>query len=162
MEFFHRLGKALFSLKPGKFTKKEKNMAIIADLIRVGEGDTLDFGNYVLAAKAKKDDFSFEGDLYKIKTFKEITKLERNGLFVYESVPGTAVHGFKRTEKGLSFQVFGESDVRITVELLESKDYTIFLNDANAGMMKTNLGGKLTINVELEPDRPATVEIREA
>ena len=29
--------------------------------------------------------------MYKVKTFKEITKLERNGMFVYESVPGTAV-----------------------------------------------------------------------
>ena len=31
-----------------------------------------------------------QGDLYKVKTFKEITKLERNGMFVYESVPGTS------------------------------------------------------------------------
>lgn len=136
-------------------------MAVIEELIRVGEGNTLDFGDYTLNSKAKKDDFSFEGDLYKIKTFKEITKLERNGLFAYESVPGTAVHGFKKTEKGLSFKVFGESDVRITVELLESKEYTIFLNGVNAGVMKTNLGGKLTINVELEPGKPADVEVRE-
>lgn len=136
-------------------------MAVIEELIRLGEGETLDFGNFNLASKAKKDDFSFEGDLYKIKTFKEITKLERNGLFVYESVPGTAVHGFKRTEKGVSFKVFGETDVRITVELLESTDYVIFVNGANAGNMKTNLGGKLTLNVELEAERPATVEIRE-
>lgn len=35
-----------------------------------------------------------DGDLYKVKTFKEITKLERNGMFVYESVPGTAVTDF--------------------------------------------------------------------
>lgn len=137
-------------------------MAVIEELIRLGEGDTLDFGNFSLDSKAKKDDFSFEGDRYKIKTFKEITKLERNGLFVYESVPGTAVHSFKRDEKGLSFQVYGETDVRITVELEETKDYTIFVNGANSGMMKTNLGGKLTLNVELEPNRPASVEVREA
>lgn len=137
-------------------------MAVIEELIRIGEDDTLDFGNYNLDAKAKKDDFTFEGDSYKIKTFKEITKLERNGLFVYESVPGTAVHSFKRTENGISFQVFGKTDVRITVELEESKEYTIFVNGANSGMMKTNLGGKLTLNVELESDRPATVEVREA
>lgn len=137
-------------------------MTAIEELIRNGEDGTLDFGNYTLRAKAKKDDFSFEGDIYKIKTFKEITKLERNGLFVYESVPGTAVHSFKRDEKGVSFRVFGETDVRITVELEETKEYAIFVNGANAGMMKTNLGGKLTLNVELEPERSATVEVREA
>ena len=41
--------------------------------------------------KTKKDGFEFQGDIYKVKTFKEITKLEKNGMFVYESVPGTAV-----------------------------------------------------------------------
>lgn len=136
-------------------------MVVIEELIRLGEGETLDFGNFKLASKAKKDDFSFEGDLYKIKTFQEITKLERNGLFVYESVPGTAVHGFKRMEKGINFKVYGETDVRITVELLESTEYSILVNGVNSGTMKTNLGGKLTLNVELEAERPATVEIRE-
>ena len=34
--------------------------------------------------------------MYKVKTFKEITKLERNGMFVYESVPGTAVFDLKQ------------------------------------------------------------------
>lgn len=28
--------------------------------------------------------------MYKVKTYNEITKLERNDMFVYESVPGTA------------------------------------------------------------------------
>ncbi len=30
----------------------------------------------------------------RVKTYHEITKLERNGSFVYESVPGTAVEHF--------------------------------------------------------------------
>ena len=38
------------------------------------------------------------GDMYKVKTFKEITKLERNGMFVYESVPGTAVFDLAQDE----------------------------------------------------------------
>lgn len=135
---------------------------IIEELIRNGKEGSIDFGNYQLDAKAKKDDFSFEGDVYKIKTFKEITKLERNGLFVYESVPGTAVHSFKRDEKGLEFEVYGETDVRITVELEESKEYEIFVNGTKAGIMKTNLGGKLTMNVETSSDQAAFVQVKEA
>ena len=66
-------------------------MAVISELIRTEENGKLSFGDYTLAAKAKLDNFEKDGDIYKVKTFKEITKLERNGLFVYESVPGTAV-----------------------------------------------------------------------
>ena len=54
-------------------------MAVIEELIRKGENGTLEFGNYKLDAKTKLSDFEFQGDLYKVKTFKEITKLEKNG-----------------------------------------------------------------------------------
>ena len=69
-------------------------MAAISELIRTEGNGTLSFGDYTLGAKAKLDNYEFHGDKYKVKTFKEITKLERNGLFVYESVPGTAVTNF--------------------------------------------------------------------
>ena len=72
-------------------------MAVISELIRTEENGKLSFGDYTLAAKAKLDNFEKDGDIYKVKTFKEITKLERNGLFVYESVPGTAVMDFEET-----------------------------------------------------------------
>ena len=61
-------------------------MAAISELIRTEGNGTLSFGDYTLGAKAKLDNYEFHGDKYKVKTFKEITKLERNGLFVYESV----------------------------------------------------------------------------
>ena len=66
-------------------------MAVVEELIRKEEDGTLSFGNFELNEKGKLSDFKYEGDLYKIKTFKEITKLEKNGMFVYESVPGTTV-----------------------------------------------------------------------
>lgn len=62
-------------------------MAVVEELIRIDNNETLSFGNYKLSSKSKADNFEFGGDLYKVKTFKEITKLERNGMFVYESVP---------------------------------------------------------------------------
>ena len=51
-------------------------MSVINELIRTEANGTLSFGNYSLAAKSKVEDFEHEGDLYKVKTFKEITKLE--------------------------------------------------------------------------------------
>ena len=66
-------------------------MAVISELLRSEADGTISFGDYTLSAKAKLDNFEHQGDLYKVKTCREITKLERNGMFVYESVPGTAV-----------------------------------------------------------------------
>ena len=136
-------------------------MAIVEELIRKSE-EGIDFGNYKLASKAKLEGFSFEGDMYKIKTFKEITKLERNGLFAYESVPGTAVFNYKRSENGVSCSVEGEADAQITLERGEEKEYEIEVDGVSAGKMKTNLGGKLTISVETKEDSETRVVVKEA
>lgn len=134
-------------------------MSVITELIREEADGTLSFGNYELAVKSKKQDFEYEGDLYKVKTFKEITKLERNGMFVYESVPGTAVSHMSATEKGMSFQVEGTADAQITVELEADSSYQVFVDQKEVGEMKTNLGGKLVLSVELETMKSAEIRI---
>ena len=126
-------------------------MAVIDELICEEETGALSFGNFALATKTKKDGFQYQGDSYKIKTFREITKLERNGMFVYESVPGTVVHDFRATDKAVNFVVEGEEDSQITLELEAEKEYKIHIDKVYVGKMKTNLGGKLNLSVELEP-----------
>ena len=126
-------------------------MAVIDELIREEETGAVSFGNFALATKTKKDGFQYQGDSYKIKTFREITKLERNGMFVYESVPGTVVHDFRATDKAVNFVVEGEEDSQITLELEAEKEYKIHIDKVYVGKMKTNLGGKLNLSVELEP-----------
>lgn len=133
-------------------------MAVIEELIRTENG-TISFGNYALASKSKVEDFEFSGDLYKVKTFKEITKLEKNGMFVYESVPGTAVHHLQATDTGVTFEVEGTEDAQITLELEDEAEYKVFVDDVNVGHMKTNLGGKLNLSVELNEGTPVSVKI---
>lgn len=123
-------------------------MACIKDLICTETDGTISFGNYELAEKGKKSDYEFGGDLYKVKTFAEITKLERNGLFVYESVPGTAVHHFQVTESGVSFKVESKEDVQIILGMEEDQEYSVSINGEAAGTMKTNMSGKLVMSVE--------------
>lgn len=118
--------------------------------------------DYELAAKAKKSDFEHRGDLYKVKTFKEITKLERNGLFVYESVPGTAVTDLNVFDDGMTFKVEGPEDAQITVEMEAETEYKVLLDGVNVGHMTTNLGGKLSFSVELEKAEDVAVEIVKA
>ena len=79
-------------------------MSVISELIRSESDGTISFGDYTLSAKAKLDNFEHSGDLYKVKTYREITKLERNGMFVYESVPGTSVTGFRLRKRRLHFR----------------------------------------------------------
>ena len=124
-------------------------MTVIEELIREEDNGTLSFGNYNLDNKSKVSDFEHNGDLYKVKTFKEITKLERNGMFVYESVPGTAVFNLNITDKETNFVVEGPEDAQVTLELEAEKEYKIFIDDTNLGKMRTNLGGKLVLSVEL-------------
>ena len=133
-------------------------MAVVSELIKE-EGGTLSFGNYELASKTKVDGFDFCGDKYKIKTFKEITKLEKNGSFVYESVPGTVVHGFKATDSCVEFEVEGTEDSQITLELEAGQAYVTVINGNNAGSVKTNLGGKLNLSVELNPGELSSIKI---
>ena len=134
-------------------------MAVISELLRSEEDGTISFGDYTLSTKAKLDNFEKDGDIYKVKTFKEITKLERNGLFVYESVPGTAVEHLKATDTGMEFSVEGAEDAQVTVELEDEAEYDIVIDGADAGRMKTNLGGKLSLSVELG-DAPVKVSVQ--
>ncbi len=123
-------------------------MSGIKELIRTEVDGTLSFGDYELSEKQKRSDYEHDGDLYKVKTYADITKLERNGMFVYESVPGTAVYNFRETENGISFQVEGTKDTQIILGLEEDAEYKIYIDDTNIGTMKTNMGGKLVLSVE--------------
>ena len=134
-------------------------MSGIKELIRTEDDGTLSFGAYELAEKSKRPDYEHEGDLYKVKTFADITKLEKNGMFVYESVPGTAVHHFHSTENGVSFEVEGEKDAQIILGLEENAEYKIYINDANVGNMTTQMGGKLVLSVEIGAAQPVPVEV---
>lgn len=134
-------------------------MAVIEGLICTQADGTISFGNYQLAAKSKVEDFEHNGDMYKVKTFREITKLERNGMFVYESVPGTTVRNLQATEAGISFQVEGLEDAQITLGLEDETEYRVYVDGEDVGHMKTNLGGKLNLSVEMSEGTPVTVKI---
>lgn len=127
-------------------------MAAVKELIRNEANGTLSFGDYTLSEKTKKDGFEFEGDLYKVKTFHEITKLEKNGVFVYESVPGTAVENFKISDNVVTFKVSGTENAQITVGLEPEAEYVVYMNDINVGDMTTNISAKLSISAELEKE----------
>lgn len=140
--------------------KESIAMAVMKELLRTEADGALSFGDYHLEVKTKLADYEYQGDLLKVKTFKEITKLEKNGLFVYESVPGTSVEKMEMLADGVQFVVHGIRDTQITLGLEESTEYHITLDGVHMGTMKTNMGGKLSISVELEEEKPVQVIVK--
>ena len=132
-------------------------MPVIKELIRAEADGSISFGDYELASKTKKQDFEYQGDLYKVKTYNEITKLERNDMFVYESVPGTTAEHFKVTDEEVEFLVEGSKDAQITVQLEDDTEYEVYVDGSAVGSMKTNMSGKLSVSVELEEGKGVRV-----
>ena len=136
-------------------------MGAVSELIRVEKSGTISFGDHTLDNKAKVEDFDVAGNLYKVKTFKELTKLERDGMFVYESEPGTSVNDFEVLPDGVSFTVCGDEDAMITIGLKEDSEYSVNVAGRDMGRIRTNLGGKLSISVELEGKGEINVKVVE-
>ena len=134
-------------------------MAIVEQLLRSENDGTISFGNHKLDQKAKVEDYKHAGDLYKVKTYSTMTKLEKNGMFLYESVPGTSVLNFKEMPEGVEF--FAE-DAQITVGLNDETEYEVFVNKDSVGKMSTGLGGKLNLSVELADAGEVSVKVIQA
>ena len=134
-------------------------MSVVEEQIRKEDAGTLSFGNYLLDTKTKKADFQYEGASYKIKTFKEITKLEKNGTLVYESVPGSAVTNFRGNSSVVEFDVEAAGDISFTLEMEPSEEYKLVVNGVSAGRIPTNVGGKLNASLSLEEGTKASVKV---
>lgn len=128
------------------------------ELISTG-ADGIAFGDYTLTEKAKLSDVPYLGDVYKVKTFCEITRLEKNDSFVYESVPGTKVENFKEDDRRVSFTVEGNDNTQVTLELEAAKEYRVIVDDTTLGKNTTNLGGKLVLSLDLVAGKPQTVVV---
>ena len=135
-------------------------MASIKEHLRTEEGGSLSFGNYELESKTKLSDVQFEGDTYKVKTFKEITRLEKNGGVAYESVPGSAVHDYRAADTVITFKVEAPDDVQITLEVEPEKEYKVLIDDTNIGKIKSSISGKISFGVELNPGEVAAVKVK--
>lgn len=125
-------------------------MAVIEELIRLESDGSLSFGNYLMDTKKKVLDFEAQGDLYKVKTFKEITKLEKNGNLLFETVPGATVHSLNVDEKNVTFLLEGFEDTQVTMELEPDTVYRVLIDGTNVGSLKTNMSGKVNFSVELK------------
>ena len=134
-------------------------MSVVKDLITENADGSVSFGDYELDTKAKKSDFEVRGDRYKVKTFRESTRLECNDALVYESEPGTAVHDFVRTEEGVSFRVECPQDCQVVLGLTDEATYRVVVDGRDTGMMGTGRGGQLVLSVEVGESGSTKIEV---
>ena len=136
-------------------------MAIIEEIIRLEENGTLSFGDYISAEKKKRDNFEVSGDIYKIKTHIEITRLEKNGKLLLETVPGATVHNLALETNSVTFSIEGADDTRVTAELAPNEVYRVLIEGTNIGNVKSNISGKVIFSLDLDAT-PKSIEIVKA
>jgi len=124
-------------------------MAVVKEIIRLETDQTLSFGNYAVEEKQKVENFEALGDLYKVKTHKQVTRLEKNGRLLLETVPGASIFNFKAAEDEVTFAAAGFGDTNITAELESETEYKIFVDGSNIGQMRSKMGGKITFSIDL-------------
>ena len=133
-------------------------MSVVQEIIKI-ENDNLCFGNYLLKEKNKVDNFVFEDDKYKVKTYNKITRLEKNDSLVLETIPGSAINNFNMSENDISFSAEGFNETQITFDLQANKNYEIKIDNILIGTEKSNSFGKLCFSVNLT-DAPKDIKIK--
>lgn len=142
---------------------KSTKEGTVSKLIEAVEGMGVNFGDYDLQVKSK-DHLEFGGDVYKVKSFYEITRLEINDVMVYESVPGTRVEEFKMTDEGISFVVEGKQDASITLGVEENTNFSLNIDGVVHDHTAYISPGKLNININFDgkPVRVVVTKNQEA
>jgi hypothetical protein len=121
--------------------------------INVNENNSLCFGNYRAKDKIKVDNFEHMGNLYSLRSHHLVTRLEKNGELLIESVPGATFTNFTTSETGYEFEVSGLQDGQITLGLAPETPYTLQINACgNPSAAATNRSGKLSFSIELSED----------
>ncbi len=147
------------SKKFGFPVKEDNKMAVIAEGIVKNADNTLSFGDYTRADKLKVEDFKVDGDIYKVRTYKDVTRLSKNSALLLESVPGATVHNLSVDSKLTTFEAEGNGSVQITLELEPNMGYAIYIDDVEIDQIKSNLSGKVSFSAELS-DNPVKIAIK--
>lgn len=121
---------------------------VIKNGIITDESGALSFGDYSVTDK-QKHEFTYRGDIYKLKTHNEITRLEKNSQLFLETVPGAAILGLTQRGAGLSFTADAPGDTAFTVELLPETDYCVRAGGHDIGCYKSGTTGKLMFSLDL-------------
>ncbi len=118
-------------------------------LISAAKG-LLNFGDCESVEKQKQEGFELDGNIYNIKSHKEITRLEKNSYLLYESVPGTVVTDFCVGTSEVTFTVNGVEPVQVTLGLEPNAEYRLLINSTQVGKVNANHSGKISFSLSFD------------
>lgn len=125
-------------------------------LIEINEQSNLNFGDYTLSEKSKENIIYNEYE-YKLKTFKDVTRLERDELLIYESVPGTYVENFSYKSDEISFMVSGNDTASIIIGVNQDSNFSLTIDDKFYPETVCISPGKLNINLNFNKENKVKV-----
>lgn len=125
-------------------------MGVIEKGMITNEDGSISFGNYETTEKVKIDQYMVGEDEYKLRSYNQVTRLSKNNVLIFESVPGVTVHNFKFTKNNIEFSLEGNKDVQLTLELEPLTTYKIILNGKLVDEQEANaISGKINFSLEL-------------
>ncbi len=126
-------------------------MGIIEKGIQVNDDNTISFGNHKATEKVKIDDFKIGQDIYKLRSYNEVTRFTKNHKLVFESTPGVTVHNVAISEELICFKVEADKNPQITLELVPDAVYKVKSNGGLVDEVKANgVSGKVSFSLELK------------
>jgi hypothetical protein len=128
----------------------EVAMPIVKKGIIIDEDKFLSFGNYNLKEKHKITDFDFFGEKLELKTYQKNTRLKKNGMIFFESIPGSAVHKMNINNSPIQFYITGLKTTDITISLQPDTMYRIYADNSDLGETKSTMSGKITFSLDLD------------
>ncbi|MCL2610124.1 MAG: endosialidase [Defluviitaleaceae bacterium] len=134
---------------------------IVKEGLIIEEDGTLGFGNHEAEKKQKVEGFQYKGNTYKVSTYQEATRLEKNDELVLETVPGATLHNFNKAEdlSRISFSIEGfPKSTIVTAQLEENEIYRITSGKNTLGNMKSNISGKVKFSVDLTKPTHVIIE----
>ena len=130
----------------------------VGEILYKNGNNTISFGNYKIRDKQKLD-IEVSGDVYKVKTHNEVTRLEKNGNLLIEAVPGANFSNFSESETLIGFSVEAAEDTQLTLDLTDDSDYEIFIDEKSIGKLKSSPSGKLNLGIN-STGNPRTITIQ--
>ena len=109
----------------------------------------LSFGNYTAKEKIKVNDFEHMGNIYSLRSHNQVTRLEKNGEMLIETVPGAAISNFTLDDAICSFDIAGAANVQVTLGLAPEVTYHLRVAGDVSEEITANRSGKLSFGAEL-------------
>ena len=121
------------------------------------EDGSLSFGNFMVSDKIKINDFEHIGNIYNLRSHDKVTRLEKNGELLLETVPGAHIENLLLDENNCSFCITSAGNLQLTIGLLPNETYKLAIDGADRGDISTNASGKASFSIDAQNPKKVAI-----